>query len=130
METIPEDIQRFILRSIDSIPHLEAILLLRFDPAKEWDAKMVSQNLYISEKKASQVLKDLCNSGFIALKEGSKLLYFYHPISKELKQTLDKLTEIYTTHLIEVTNLIHSNSTRQAQTFGDAFKWNKEEENP
>lgn len=36
---------------------------------------------------------------------------------------VDRVAEVYTTSLVEVTNLIHSKLSKQAQEFGDAFKW-------
>lgn len=127
---IPEDIKRFILRSIDSVPHLEAVLLLRYDPDVEWDARMMAQRLYISEKKTGELLADLCSAGFAAVKEGMDVLYCYQPISADLKETINQLAEIYADHLIEVTHLIHSKTGKQAQQFGDAFKWQKEKDTP
>jgi hypothetical protein len=124
-EAIPEHIQRFILLSVDSVSHLEAMLLLRYDPSKDWDAKMMAQSLFISEKKAGDLLSDLCAAGFVK-QHADTTVYRYHPISKELTDTINQLSQIYSKNLIEVTNLIHSKTNRQAQEFGDAFKWNKE----
>ena|ERR1041385_810047 len=126
MEQIPEHIKRFILRSIDSVSHLEAMLLLRYDPQKEWDNKMMAQWLFVGEKRAAHLLADLCAAGVAILKEGSKVFYRYHPISMELKETIDQLSEIYAKNLIEVTHLIHAKTDKQAQEFGDAFKWKDE----
>lgn len=125
---IPEDIQRFILRNIDSVPHLEALLLLRYDPKAEWDAKMMAQSLYIGEAKAAEVLADLCASGIAVVQNVAKAVYSYKPTSTELKLTLDRLAEVYAKNLIEVTNLIHSKTGKKAQEFGDAFRWQNEKE--
>lgn len=127
-ELIPPDIKRFILTSIDSVPHLEAILLLRQDPDIEWDAKMMAPRLYISENKTRELLADLNTAGFAVLKNQSTLSYQYGPLNNELKEMVSKLCYIYAKHLIEVTNLIHTKTGRQAQQFGDAFKWQKEKE--
>jgi hypothetical protein len=120
---IPENIRRFILSSIDSVAYLEAMLLLRYDPCKDWDPKALSQGLYVSEKKAGELLVHLCATGLAGLKEENGSLYHYNPISEELKETINQLSEIYAKHLIEVTHLIHSKTERQAQQFGDAFNW-------
>jgi hypothetical protein len=128
MEDIPENIRRFILRSIVSVPHLEALLILRHDPRTTWDAKSIAQGLFISEKRAGELLADLCSAGFTAIKEGSEFLYYYQPASIGLKEMIDELSEIYANNLVEVTNLIHSNAGKQAQKFGDAFKWQKDKE--
>jgi hypothetical protein len=123
-QPIPADIQRFILTSIHSIPHLEAILLFRKDPAAAWDAKMMAQNLYVSEKKAMEILKDLCESGFITLKNGHT--FNYYPVSQELKGLVDRLADVYSKNLLEATRLIHSKINQQAKQFGDAFKLESE----
>jgi hypothetical protein len=123
---LSEHIQRFILTSIDSIPHLEAILLLRYNQTKVWDAKMIAETLYIQEKKACEVLKDLNASKFIVKSDVNS--YYYQPISEELKNNIDQLADIYSKNLIEVTNLIHSKTSKQAQQFGDAFKWLNEKD--
>jgi len=122
-QQIPEHLQRFILRSIDSVSHLEAMLLVRYDPQREWDSKTMAQGLYISEKKAAELLSDLCAAGFAAVKGSGEYLYHYSPRSSDLRDTINHLSQIYSTNLIEVTNLIHSKTGRQAQQFGDAFKW-------
>jgi hypothetical protein len=120
MPCLSEDTKRFILTSIDSVPHLEAILLLRQDP-DQWDAKKIAQTLYITEKRADEILADLCSSQFVSKIDSSR--YHYQPVSKELRQRVDDLADSYCHHLIEVTNLIHSKTNKQAQQFGDAFKW-------
>jgi hypothetical protein len=127
METIPPSIRRFILTSIDSVPHLEAVLLLSYDAGIEWDAKMMSQRLYLAEKKAAELLSDLAIAGFaIAKGDEGNPLYSYHPATPELREALAQLNQVYAKNLIEVTNLIHSKISKQAQKFGDAFKWKNE----
>jgi hypothetical protein len=121
-QPIPDNIQRFILSSIESVAFLEALLLLRYDPKKNWDPKSMAQGLFVSEKRAEELLSDLCSAGF-AEQEDNQPLFHYHPVSRELKEMLDQLSEIYSKNLIEVTNLIHSRTARRAQEFGDAFKW-------
>ena len=123
---ISEHIKRFILTSIDSVPHLEAVLLMRYDQEMNWDAKIIAQKLYISPKKAQEILDELCASNFI--KRDTPSTYCYEPNSFELKNILDDVADIYAKNLIEVTKLIHSKTDKQAQQFGDAFKWQTEKD--
>jgi hypothetical protein len=122
---IPEVIQRFILTSIDSVPYLEAILMLRYDPTEAWTPKRLAETLYINENKAEEILTNLYSGKFVNKDNGS---YSFDPASLDLKQKIDQLAEIYTSNLIEVTNLIHLKTNKQAQQFGDAFRWQKEDE--
>jgi Mn-dependent DtxR family transcriptional regulator len=124
-EPIPEDVRRFILTSIISVPYLEALLLLHHAPDQSWDRTTVAQRLYISEMAATELLADLSTAGFIVVTD-SESSYRYHPSSDELRQMIDRLTETYAKNLIEVTNIIHSKTGKKAQQFADAFKWRKE----
>ncbi len=42
-EPIPEDLRRLILTAIPSVPYLEAMLLLRMAPERQWDTREVAQ---------------------------------------------------------------------------------------
>ena len=122
---IPEDIRRFVLTSIPSVPHLEALLLLRAEPEQHWDVLQVAQRLYISEKVAAGLLDDLCRSAMFTRGEAPGLAYRYAPTSDSLRDTIDALADLYGRRLVDITNLIHSKLDRKAQQFADAFLWRK-----
>lgn len=123
-QAIPEDIRRFVLTSIPSVPHLEALLLLRGTPGP-WSTAKLAERLYLGEKLATGLLDDLCNSGMAAC-GAEPASYCYQPASELLAATIDSLAEFYSRHLVEVTHLIHSKHDRKAQQFADAFKWRKD----
>jgi Mn-dependent DtxR family transcriptional regulator len=125
-DAIPEDLRRFILTSIISVPYLEAMLLLRSEPDKQWDAKEVAQRLYMSEKAVGELLSELCRAGVLVVGGQNTFFYRYHPRSDELRRMIDRLAEVYTKNLIEITNIIHSKVDRVAQQFADAFKLGKD----
>jgi hypothetical protein len=126
-QAIPEDIRRFVLTSIPSVPHLEALLLLRGTPGP-WSSAAVAERLYLGEKLATGLLDDLCSSGMARCSDthGPGASYWYQPASELLSGTIDSLAEFYTRHLVEITHLIHSKHDRKAQQFADAFKWRKD----
>ena len=123
----PEDLRRFVLTSIPSVPFLEALLLLRANPAQQWHGDSLAQRLYVRERTAQALLEDLCRAGMIAPcappHEGR---YQYHPSSTVLGERIDALADLYARHLVEVTLLIHSSLDRKAQQFADAFKLRKD----
>ncbi|MBI3898963.1 MAG: hypothetical protein HY308_11805 [Gammaproteobacteria bacterium] len=121
-EPIPEDVRRFVLTSITSVPQLEAILLLRSDAKHSWDGKHVAQRLYVSEKLADQLLTDLCAAGVLVVTGQENLLYRYQPSSDELMQMIDRVATVYSKNIVAMTNLIHSETSKKAQKFADAFK--------
>lgn len=126
-QAIPEDIRRFVLTSIPSVPHLEALLLLRGTPGL-WSTAALAERLYLGEKQATVLLDDLCHSG-MAVASAAEIppaAYCYQPTSELLRATIDSLADFYARHLVEVTHLIHSKHDRKAQQFADAFKWRKD----
>jgi|ERR1051325_5112386 DNA-binding IclR family transcriptional regulator len=124
---IPDHIRRFILKSIDSIAQLEALLLLRSRPQEKWSVEAVAKRLYISDQETSDLLGRLSAEGFIRLEDNEPDLYQYQPESAELDQVVDQVAEIYSKHLVPVTNLIHSKPRTRIQEFADAFKLRKDE---
>ncbi len=84
----------------------------------------IAERLFISEKRAGEVLADLCRAGFACKQDDGA--YRYQPVSPEARQIIDELDQIYPRRLVEITQLIHAKIDKQAQTFGDAFKWRKE----
>jgi hypothetical protein len=122
---IPEDLRRFILTSVPSVPFLEALLLLRADPAHAWQPETLARRLYTRERVAQTLLDDLCTAG-IAANTGEAGAYAYQPASVELRDLIDRLADLYAKQLVDVTHLIHSTLDRKAQQFADAFKWRKD----
>ena len=123
---IADDIRRFILTSISSVPYLEAMLLLRNEPDMPWDSARLATRLYLSEKAAAVLLAELNEAGLIVADALMPDSYRFYPVSSALREMVDKVAKAYVTHLVDVTHLIHSKTGKKAQQFADAFKWRKE----
>jgi hypothetical protein len=128
---IPEDLRRFVLTSVPSVPFLEALLLMRADPAQPWSRDSLARRLYVGDKVAETLLAELCRAGVAAPLGASgdgcgADAYCYQPREDILRDRIDRLAELYSTNLVEVTHLIHSSLDRKAQHFADAFKWRKD----
>jgi hypothetical protein len=121
-DAVPDDVRRFILTSVSSVPYLEALLLLRSAPDQTWDALQLSRRLYISEKQAADLLAALSAMGVARGLPGDPPLYSYSPATSELGVMIDRLADLYASHLKEVTNIIHSTVEKKAQKFADAFR--------
>jgi len=123
---IPDDVRRFIVTSIPSIPHLEGLLLLRDPAIEEWNAEILAQRLYIGTRQADELIAALHAGGFLAPVRGAPGCYRYQPSHDALREIVDKLAAAYQADLIGITNLIHSASSRKVQQFADAFKWRRD----
>lgn len=120
--TIPENVREFLLRQIDSVAELEALLLLRKTAGEHWTAVSVAGRLYVSESVSEAVLAHLAESGLCSRHDGS---YGYEPITEELRKTVEDVADAYARCLIPVTNLIHAKPSR-IQQFADAFRFRKD----
>lgn len=124
---VPDDLRRFILTSIASVPHLEALLLLRAQPERDWDSETVARRLYITCRAADKLLNELCEIGALAVTAmRASRTYGYHPQHAELADMIDRLAAAYVANLVGISGLIHSKLDRQAQQFADAFTWRKD----
>jgi DNA-binding IscR family transcriptional regulator len=125
-EPIPEELRRFILTSVRSVPFVEALLVFRAAQGAPVHAQTVSQRLYIGEGAASDLVGELRDAGIVAPVASQRGAYCYAPASPELAAMLDMLAIFYSTHLVDVTQLVHSVSARRAMQFADAFKLRKD----
>jgi hypothetical protein len=123
---ISEDLRRFVLTSVPSVPFLEAILLLKGPPAVVWDIRTVARRLYLGESGAAALLKELVGSGVaIEEAEAQEPRYRYAP-DPALAAVLDDLAHQYAIDLVGVTSLIHARVDKRALQFADAFRWKKD----
>ena len=124
---LSDDIRRFILNSVPSVPYLEAILLLRTDPDMGWDVPRLAARLYVAERQAAEVLAALAAAGIARGEElGDTVLFRYAPATAELRERLDALAQAYSANLVGVTGLIHTRTDKRAQQFADAFRLRKD----
>jgi hypothetical protein len=123
---LPDDVRRFILTSVPSVPHLEAILLLRGEPAAPWNAAAVARRLYLAEANAAGLLRDLAAAGIASAEPEASQAFRYRPTTPELASMLDAVARAYSANLVGVTDLIHSRVDKRAQQFADAFRWRKD----
>ncbi|MET0858335.1 MAG: hypothetical protein ABWY27_16410 [Telluria sp.] len=125
---IPEDLRRFVLTGIPSVPFLEALLLLRADAERIWRCSDVAERLYIRDRAAQALLEQLCHAG-MARECGANAdaqAWRYDPATPAAADLIDRLAELYSRQLVQVTTLIHSKLDRKAQQFANAFTWRKD----
>jgi hypothetical protein len=120
---VPDHVRRLVVDAIDSVPELEAILLLRAESGRRWTATEAGARLYVSVTMAAHVLTVLAERGFLVV-DGDT--YRYAPVRLELDGTVADLAHAYATHLIAITNLIHSKPATSIRQFADAFRLRKE----
>ena len=121
-DPVPAEVREFVVRCIDSVAQLEALLLLRGPPPLAWNVPSVARRLYVDESEAAQLLSALV-SHELAVTDGSD--FHYHPRDAEMTDLVDRLAETYARSLVPVTKLIHERGVA-IRKFADAFKLRKD----
>lgn len=109
---IPIDIRRFVRANIPSVPHLEALMLLKATSPQRWCAASLAARLYVTLDAATAVLADLSQAGM--LRAGPMRTEFWYAAgADELAGFIDRLAHLHATNLVGMTLLIHSKSERE-----------------
>jgi hypothetical protein len=124
-EPIPEELRRFLLTSVPSVPFVEALLLVREAQGEPVETTQIARRLYMPEHAAAAVLEQLAQARIVERVPQGPPAYRYAPPG-ELGVVVEQLAAFYRTHLVQVTDIIHSRTSRKAQQFADAFKLRKD----
>jgi hypothetical protein len=102
---LPVGVRGFVVRYLDTVGELEALLLVRSQPEQRWDARELAARLYIRETQARAVLEGLHRRALMA-RHGD--VFVYRPASDALHQDVEALAAAYPRFLIPITTLIHA----------------------
>jgi hypothetical protein len=120
------DVKQFIDQNVESLAQLEALLLMRQDPACNWDAAGIAKALYVPPELAETLLAEFVRRGFARSKQDSPLQYSYSPADQALSQLIDRVAAAYQDRRVAIISLIYSKPLNKVQTFADAFRLRKE----
>jgi hypothetical protein len=124
---LPEDVLRFIERRIDTVPHLEALLLLWEDPQVSWSDSEIAARVYVSRERALGVLQDLARHDLIRASSESAERYVYNTAWDEAR-LMQKVADTYRRHLVDLARIIHTKSASEAvREFARAFQLKNED---
>ncbi len=121
-DLIPLEVREFIQTYIESIADLEALLLLARTSGTKWTAASVAKQLYVEEALAAEVLERLCAGRLTQCEDGN---FWFNDGPGGQRAIVERLADLYSSHLIPVTNLVHSKPSG-ARAFAAAFKFRKD----
>ena len=125
----PENqVDRFILDEIDSVPHLEALLLLWRDKEITWRVEEMAHSLYVKAEQAENILQDLVRRNLVVIRTEDERGYAYDSSSENRNALLRQVDETYRRELIRVSRMIHSKAAPAIRDFARAFRFTKEKE--
>lgn len=122
-----EDLERrqvdqFVIEEIDSVPHLEALLLLWNSRPKQWSPEEMGKALYLTTEYTQPVLQDLVNHK-LAFSEAGRYAYESDP---ERDKVIEALDRVYRREIIRISNMIHSKASPAVRAFARAFRLKKD----
>lgn len=119
---------RFILAEIDSVPHLEALLLLFNSRPKTWSIDEMGQSIYVRNEVASKILESLVQRNLIAVVSQAPGVYFYSPDDGYRNQLLEDVDAVYRKEVVRISSMIHSKAPAGLRDFARAFRIKKDKE--
>jgi hypothetical protein len=119
------EVDRFILTSIDSVPHLEALLLLWQNPSEQWTVDAVSKRLWIDHEATRSILNDLARNQFVSVIVGDMEQYTFRTDPGN-DRILRGVAEIYRQEIIRISTMIHAKPSLAVRAFARAFRFTKE----
>lgn len=112
----------FILNEIDTVPHLEALLLLWNNRAQAWSFETMASSLYLPLDLTRQVITDLEKRGFVTLTDSSRFLYR----STDRDRLVEQVDRSYRREIVRISNMIHSKPSASLREFARAFRWKRD----
>ncbi|HVZ16960.1 MAG TPA: hypothetical protein VG897_07580 [Terriglobales bacterium] len=125
LDNVNSKVEEFIIEQIESVPHLEALLLIWKNHPQKWFVQDMARALYVPPEVAERVLSDLQARDLIVRSPDGSDSYFYHP-SEERDGLLKDVDRTYRTQLVRVSSLIHSKASAAVRDFAKAFRFKKD----
>jgi hypothetical protein len=118
------DVYEFILENIDSVPHLEALLLVWNSRPRALSESEIAERLFVNAHGARSIMADLARRGLAVAAEPDRHAY---RSSTKNDPIMEALAEIYRTDLVLVSTLIHSKISPGVREFARAFELKRKE---
>lgn len=121
-----DDVYRFVLLQIDTVPHLEALLILWRSRPQVFTEHELAAQLFIDHGKVREIAKDLARADLISMDGNAPQRYGYQQGNDRLDALIDALASLYRRELVSISHLIHTKAPSAARDFARAFKFTKD----
>jgi hypothetical protein len=122
--TLPPEVRQFIVDRIDSVPALEALIMMCHE-RRSWTASEIASRTYVAHDKALEILASLQRHGLVAAGEPADSFVFT-PASEEDLAMVRTVAQEYRANLIPIARLIHDKAPSAVQEFARAFDLKKD----
>jgi len=122
---ISQFVRRFVASHITAVWQLELLLLFK-NCNMPLSAAEASKFLYLNADVLQPAIKRFTDAHIFAESDEDAGKFFYSPQSTEIRATIDELERCYSQQRVAVINMIFGGTM---QSFADAFKFTRDEEN-
>lgn len=125
-DTTRLQVDQFILEQIDSVPHLEALLLIWNTRPRDWSINDMAKSLYVRAEVAERVLNDLAQRELIMRVPEASGTFRYDSNSEQRNSLMHKIDDSYRRELVRISGMIHSKASVAVRDFARAFRFKKD----
>jgi hypothetical protein len=122
---IPARVIEFLAENIDTVPQLEALLLMWQAPNQRWSVEELAVRLYVSNEEAAATIRALQMRALI-VSEGQPNSYHFSADWDASGTLMSDVAQAYRHHLIHITKFIHSRASSAVRAFARAFDLKKD----
>lgn len=122
------DPYEFILDKLDSVPHLEALMLLWNSRPVGWTCLELGSRLYIPLDKVSALLRDLVRMQLIVESSSEPPRYSYASKASEQDELMGLVDKAYRQDLVRISTMIHAKASPAVREFARAFLFKKNDD--
>ena len=122
------DVYEYILEKIESVPHLEAVILLWNSRPVGWSVEELASRLYVSSERTAQILQDLIRQQFVQQSAATPPRFSYLPRSEEQNDWMFRVDTAYRREIVRISTMLHSKASPSVREFARAFRFKKDRE--
>lgn len=120
---ISYDLRQLAARHLETMEHVEVLVLLARNEPREWSAAELASELRWDDKFAQKCLDDLVAARLLARVRGGDrgVVYRYAPSAAD-REAVQGLVHLYETRPLMLGRLIYDRPPTVARSFADAFR--------
>jgi hypothetical protein len=123
---IPARVLQFLAERIDSVPQLEALLLMWENPQRLWSEEELAARIYVGRQVAATILQSLQRQQLVTAEPDSAARYLYNPQWDPSGEVMPEVAAAYRRHLVQLATFIHSRASTAVREFARAFDLKKD----
>lgn len=128
-DTMPDpgmDVYEYILETIDSVPQLEALVLLWNSRPVKWTAEELASRLYLPADEVARMMGDLVREQMLAESAEELPRYSFLAGSPERDEMMFLVDAAYRRDLVRISTMIHNKASSPVREFARAFRMKRE----